>query len=103
FTAIRFPAQCEPNLRPGATPIKTADPVSLSVDGIALTVWKAEADGDPAFKDVIVGGDVPGVATFFYRAGGWRGATPFPILATFTGGLATIPGDLQQACLLVAQ
>lgn len=107
FTAIRFPAQCAPNLRPLATPIKVADPVSLSVDGVdgvvALTVWKAEADGDPALKDVIIGCDTPGVPTFFYRACGWRGSTPFPILATFTGGLATIPGDLQQACLLVAQ
>lgn len=103
FTAIRFPAQCGPNLRPLATPIKVADPVTLSVDAIALTVWKAEADGDPALKDVIVGGDVPGTPTFFYRSSGWRGSTPFPILATFTGGLATIPGDLQQACLLVCQ
>ena len=103
FTAIRLRGQSHPNLRPLATPIDMAGAISLSVDAIALTIWKAEADGDPALKDVIVGADVPGAPTFFYRASGWLGATPWPVLATFTGGLDPIPDDLQQAALLVCQ
>ena len=34
---------------------------------------------------------------------GWLGRTPFPVLATFTGGLDPIPDDLVQAALLVCQ
>src|SRR6185436_10764327 len=83
--------------------IDVAGAITLSLDAIALTIWKAEADGDPALKDVIVGADVPGEPSFFYRASGWAGATPFPILATFSGGLNPIPDDLVQAALLIWQ
>jgi hypothetical protein len=103
FTAIRLAGVRHPRLRPLATPIDVAGAITLSVDAITLTIWKSEADGDPAQKQVIIGADVPGQASFFYRAVGWVGATPFPILATFTGGLSPIPDDLQQAALLVCQ
>ena len=47
FTAIRLAGQGHPHLRPLATPIDVAGTITLSVDAVALTIWKAEADGDP--------------------------------------------------------
>lgn len=106
YAAQRYPGQREPHLRPRATPIDPASLITVSIDGIALTVWRSEADGDPALKDVIVGGDVPGAATFLYRARGWRGTSlysPFPILLSYTGGFDPVPGGIKQAAVLTIQ
>lgn len=101
FTAVRFPGQRGTNLRPRATPISVADPVTLALDGTALTVWKAESDGDPADFDVVVAADTPGTPSHFYRACGWQGCAPMPVLATFTAGFETVPGDLKDAAYLM--
>jgi hypothetical protein len=103
FMAVRLAGHTGRRLRPLATPIDVAGAITLSLDARSLTVWKSEADGDPLGKEVIVGGEVPGAPSFFDRAAGWVGATPFPVLASFTGGLDPIPDDLQQAALLVCQ
>jgi len=103
FTAIRLGRQTEPRLRPLATPIDTTQTVTLTFDEIALPVWRTGADGFRRDFEVLVGSDTPGEPSYFRRACGWWSSDEEPIQLTFTGGLATIPGDLQQACLLVCQ
>jgi hypothetical protein len=111
FSDLRLPGQGGLMLFPPVTPIDVTAPIALSVDGVAQTVWKAEADGDPALKDVIVGAVEPGVPSHFYRACGWRGCTPYPVLLSYTGGWAaaedtdglTLPEHVKHAALLVVQ
>jgi Phage gp6-like head-tail connector protein len=102
---LRLPQQSEPSLRPPRTPIDVTQPITISIDGTPLTVWRTEADGEPMTKQVIVGADLPGEATFFYRAGGWLCgcATPAPIRVSYTGGYATIPGYLKEAAQMTVQ
>lgn len=102
---LRYAAQKEPRLRVLATPINTATAtLTITLDDTAQTVWKVEASGDQEDFDVVVGADVPGEPSYFYRSDGWVSAIakrPFPILITYTGGLATIPHELRDAALLV--
>lgn len=102
---MRLPGQAMPHLRPPATPLDLVAPLTVSVNGVAQTIWRTEADGDPAGKQVVVGADVPGTPTFLYRAAGWCGTPPTPILLTYTGGhpFAALPGDLKEAAQLVVQ
>lgn len=106
FTDLRFPAQCDPVLRVRATPITTSAAVTITVDTTVQTVWRTEADGDPALKNVIVGADVPGEPSHFWRGTGWcagSSSNPYPIKMTYTGGLDPIPGHLRDAALLVVE
>ena len=103
FSNLRYPGQRGTNLRPHATPIDVLSSIAVTLDGTALTVWRKESDGDPALKDVIVGADVPGEASYLYRACGWLGATPWPIKLSFTGGYDVIPGAVREAATLTVQ
>lgn len=108
YTTLRQEAQRTVRLYPrnpasglyAGSPIKTSATVTVSLNGTALTVWRAEADGDPEDFDVIVRGD------HLYRAEGWGSSSdkrPDPAVLSYTGGLSPVPGDLIDACLLVIQ
>lgn len=103
FTALRYPPQWGPRLRPRATPIDVTSAVTVALDGTALTVWKAESDGDPADFDVVIGGDEPATPSYLYRACGWLGCAPLPIALTYTGGWEQdeLPLDLKEAAYLI--
>lgn len=106
YENLRLPAPCSPRLRPPATPIDIEETVSISLDGVAQTVWLSEADGDPSLKDVVIGADDPGSPSFFWRDLGWRSyayGNPFPILLSYTGGFLTLPGQLKDAAFLVIE
>lgn len=107
YTNLRLPVPSRScHLRPPATPIKTSATITLSLDGESQTIWRTEADGEPSDKDVVVGADEPGVPSYFFRAIGWNSyayGNPFPVLLSYTGGLATIPGQLKDAALLVIE
>lgn len=109
YTNLRLRGPDSPILRPRARPINIASAITIKVDGTTQTVWKQETDGDPADFDVIVGSGSPelpaGQRDHFYRAAGWKASSsqPYNVLKTFTGGLATIPDDLQEAAFLVVQ
>jgi len=115
YAALRLRAPQGPTLYLRATPVNTASPVTVSLAGTVQTVWKAEADGDPANFDVLLMSDVPegplGVRNHLYRAGGWNGAVggplvsghPYTVLLTYTGGFNPVPQDLKDAVLYVIQ
>lgn len=111
FSQVRLPGPRWPALRlyPRAVPIKAVATIAVVLDGVAQTVWRAEADGDPAAFDVILGALDPeglNAPDHFYRAGGWQAASswsPYNVLLSYTGGFATIPDQLQQACLYIVQ
>lgn len=105
YTDLRIAWQYGCHLRPPATPIDVTQPILLMFESQTLSVWKSEADGDPTLKDVVIGADVPGAPSFFYRAIGWQCSTsqPSPIRLTYTGGLAQVPGDIRDATFLVMQ
>lgn len=107
FTALRFAAQDERVLRMRGIPIDVDEDITIEIDGTTQTVWTKETDGDPADFDVIVGAKiVPGTLDHFYRHCGWRGGSvrnPYPVRISYTGGLATIPGQLRDAALLVLE
>ena len=92
-----------------SVPLDISEPVILTVDGTAQTVWRSEADGaDPSLFDVMVASFEPeGLAgpDHLYREQGWwpTNGNPYNVLLTYTGGYETIPDDLQQAALYVAQ
>lgn len=109
YTTLRLRGPDGPILRPRARPINIGETITIKVDGATQTVWKQESDGDPADFDVIVGSGSPELPTgqrdHFWRAGGWRASSgqPYNVVLTFTGGLATIPDDLQEAAFLIVQ
>lgn len=126
YTNLRITGPDGPRLYPPAWPIDTASGVTIKVDEIAQTVWRTEADGDVDAKDVVVASDDPwddrfGKANHFYRWQGWASALGFywrattgkvpsasqsgqnRVLLTYRGGYATMPDDLQQACLYLVQ
>jgi len=111
LTALRMRGPRWPATRlfPRAVPIKASSAITVTVDGDAQTVWRTEADGDPADFDVILGALDPeglNAPDHLYRAEGWGATTsdnPYNVLLTYTGGFATIPDQLQQACLYVVQ
>lgn len=92
-----------------SVPLNTSAIVSVTVDGTVQTVWRTEADGaDPSTFDVMVASFEPEGLTgpdHLYREQGWwpTNGNPYNVLLTYTGGYATIPDDLQQASLYVAQ
>jgi hypothetical protein len=85
-------------LYPDAWPINTAAAISVTVNGQVQTVWRSEADGDPAAFDVAA------FPTHFYRAAGWAPTTiPHNVLLTYEGGYAPVPEDLKAAALELIQ
>lgn len=115
YTNLRLIGPTGPKLYLRGTPIKITDPVTVKLAGTVQTVWKAEADGDPADFDVLVMSDTPegpvGVRNHLYRPGGWNGVAggtlasghPYTVLLTYTGGFNPIPQDLKDAVLYVIQ
>jgi len=123
FSAIRLQGPRSTKLYLAA-PIKvtgTSGTLTVSVDEIAQTVWRTEADGDPQAKDVMVASDDPhdptGLRNHLFRSARWdsaaawgwegNGRSPFVqpnnVLLTYTGGFNPVPADLQQACLDLLQ
>lgn len=91
-------------------PISTSAAITVTLNGVVETVWRTEADGDPENKNVVVGKSSHDARLFvpdvLYRQNGWRpdsAGNPFNVLLSWTGGFATIPDDLQEACLLIVQ
>lgn len=90
-------------------PIKVTSTVTITLDGVAQTVWRSSADDPEAGKDVVVVSSVPGSSFCpdrFYRAAGWwgSGSSPEPIALTYTGGLASaalLPGRILEAFNLI--
>ena len=84
-----------------AVPLKATVAVTVTVDDVAQTVWKQEADGLQSAFDVIARPD------HLYRRAGWRPGTgdPYNVLLSYTGGYAAaaIPAPVKQACLYVVQ
>ena len=106
FASLRLQARRSTRLYPPGRPIDTSQAVTITVDGTAQTIWKAEADGDPTLKDVMVASDMLDPKfrpNHFYREGGWLGGSAYPTVLTYTGGLATIPGEIKDAAFLVIQ
>ena len=112
YESLRFAA---PSSRSRAlwmrgTPINVEEAVVITLGGVAQTIWRTEADGDPGAFDVIVRSSVPGdrfCPDQFWRAAGWFSsgswAVPDPIVVSYTGGLVEIPGDVKEAAFLVVQ
>jgi uncharacterized phiE125 gp8 family phage protein len=84
-----------------SVPLKASATVTVTVDDVAQTVWRTEADGLQSAFDVIARPD------HLYRRDGWMpGSTdPYNVLVTYTGGYATtaMPSPVKQACLYVIQ
>ena len=104
----RYVAPLGRDLYLGDVPVDTSAPVTVSVNGVAQTVWRSEADGDPANADVIVAPDPQETRLAPYklvRPGGWLVSTrhPYTVVVSYTGGFSQIPEDLQLACLYVIQ
>jgi hypothetical protein len=92
------------HLRLDHTPIDTSAPVAVTVDGVAQTVWRSDADGDPINFDVIVRpGQYPLAPDRLYRAMGWAPTwgRPDNVTVDYKGGflIGAIPKDLEEAAL----
>ena len=100
-TAERVEGPCAVHLWLRAVPLKASAAVTVTVDAVAQTVWKQEADGLPSAFDVIARQD------HLYRRAGWAPGSgdPYNVLLTYTGGYAAaaIPAPVKQACLYVIQ
>jgi len=128
YTDLRLPARNGFHLYPPAWPIATDKTVTVYLDSTLQTIWRTEADGDPATFDVVVAGSAPwderlGRANTLYRALGWglnaprlwdpspyppdwsplNWPNPYRIRLTYVGGYRAVPPDLQQACLYLVQ
>lgn len=110
YTNVRLMGGARPTLYLKAVPIDVAAALTISVDAVVQTVWKTEADGDPALKDVIVGSDdhttLLGQQNHLWRGPGWgcpSYSNPYNVLLTYTGGLGTTPDDLKGAAFYVIQ
>lgn len=98
-----------------AKPIDLAEAVIVTVDGLAQTVWRTDADGDADLLDVVVGytlNDVfhPGTperALFrpdtLYRRRGWGASKLGGIALSYHGGLKTAPEDLKESAFLTVR
>jgi hypothetical protein len=90
-------------------PILVTGTVTITVDGVAQTVWRSAADDPKEGKDVEVCSSVPGnplCPDQFHRVAGWTSSGQFaePISLTFTGGFAsaaTLPGQFLEAFQLI--
>ena len=99
-TAERVEGPCAPHLWLRAVPLKATATVTVTVDDVAQTVWRTEADGLQSAFDVIARPD------HLYRRAGWGASgDPYNVLLTYTGGYlaAAIPEPVKQACLYVVQ
>jgi hypothetical protein len=101
------------------TPIADSQPITVVLNGTALTVWRTEADGDPAAMDVMLASsceDPVFTPDMLLRQAGWLPAsssTPMPnVVVTYSGGWAlppgvagypTIPADLEEAAFEVVK
>lgn len=99
------PRACELPVDPW--PIDLTQPILITVDGVAQTVWKEPADGAQTNFHVIARSFVPGAPPdHFYRAAGWgapAATQPDNVTLTYTGGIAIVPQLLKDACLLLVQ
>jgi hypothetical protein len=96
----RVEGVCATKLYLSAVPLKATDPVTVSVDDVAQTVWRSEADGLQSAFDVIARPD------HLYRRSGWHPLTdPYNVLRTYTGGYAAaaIPASVKEGCLYMVQ
>ena len=116
FTSLRLPLPSSCILWAPLAPIDRGEDLALTLYGVEQTVWTGEGDGDQADFDVVLRSSVPGhrlCPDQFWRAGGWPWAdqgvqlwgwgVADPIVLSYTGGLAEVPGDLEHAALLVVQ
>ena len=90
-------------------PIKVSATITITIDGVAQTVWKTSADDPQEGKDVVVCSSVPGsnlCPDQFHRIAGWTstGQQAEPIVLTMTGGFANaaaLPGQFLEAFQLI--
>lgn len=79
--------------------------LTITIDGLAQTIWTKEADGDPEAFDVIVESDDAAGEwgpNRFHRSAGWPRALPSVprrIVLNYTGGFSTVPERYKLACL----
>ena len=90
------------------TPIDPAQAVTVTINGVAQTVWRSESDGDPALKDVTVARsceDPTFTPDHLYRSCGWFGGwgNPYNVVVGYTGGFAAVPLDLEEAALEIVK
>lgn len=129
FTNLRLTGPRSRKFYPTVWPIDVTQSITIALDGIAQTIWRTEADGDPDQKDVVVCSDDPfdtrmGAQNHFFRWATWESALswgweagrysrdvvgpglPFGqnrLLLSYTGGYKPIPEDLKQACCYLVQ
>lgn len=97
WTNLRMRGQSSCDLLPPSAPIHIDQAISITLDGVAQTVWTQESDGDPATFDVEVAALVPGspwAPDKFCRRAGWIGRTETPIVLTYRGGFDPPTGGL---------
>ncbi len=97
-----------PRLFADPFPIDILATITITVNGQAQTVWKQPADGDQNNFDVIVRSSVRGgeLDHFWHSAGYWGCPTvgnPDNVSIAYTGGIATVPELLKDACLILVQ
>jgi hypothetical protein len=99
YTNLRLVGPMSQRLYAPTWPIDTAATITISVDGAVQSVWKSEADGDPAGFNVLA------FPEYFSRYLGWRtgGVIAENVVATFDAGYATVPDDLKEAVLELVQ
>jgi hypothetical protein len=116
YANLRLRGPCATDLFLLHTPIAASQPIAVTLNGVPLTVWRTEADGDPTTKDVMLMAsceDPTFTPDILYRAGTW---TPSwygvaNLLVTYTGGWVleptagypTIPADLEEGALEVVK
>jgi|FLYL01.1.fsa_nt_gi hypothetical protein len=108
YTDLRLVGPWGRRLYLRAAPVDVAAVITLTVDGVAQTVWRTEADGARDTFDVWVAGDDPwdtlGRANHLYRQVGWRSAgDPWNVRLSYRGGFDPVPDDLREAALYVVQ
>lgn len=90
-------------------PIDVTATITLTIDGVAQTVWRSMIDDPVTGKDVVVVSSVPESPLCpdqFHRVAGWNSTTgePEPIVLTMTGGFtnaAALPGRFLEAFELI--
>lgn len=97
------PPRCELFVDP--FPIDITQPITITVDGVAQTVWTgtgSQSDFNVIPRALVRGGD----RDHFWRSAGWWGSTttaPDNVSISYTGGIATVPKLLKDACLILVQ
>ena len=96
----RVEGVCATKLYLSAVPLKATATVTVSVDDVAQTVWRTEADGLQSAFDVLARPD------HLYRRRGWDPlADPYNVLLSYTGGFAAaaLPAPVKEGCLYMVQ